>query len=123
MPSCRMSIRLIPILLAVALAACSPAETCNAGCTGSDGSCMTCSSPHSCNSGGSFSAAVNGVACCSGGGGGGGGGGISCNPGYCVSNGACCPSSSRYYCRGSCYSTYNDLLHAGCTGVVSGACF
>ena len=46
-----MSAKLIPILLAVALAACSPAENCNAGCTGNDGSCMTCSSPYSCNSG------------------------------------------------------------------------
>ncbi len=116
-----MSVKLIPVLLAMALAACSPAESCNAGCTGNDGSCMTCSSPYSCNSGGSCSASVKGVACCTGGGG--GGGGSSCSAGYCVSNGACCPVSAQYYCRGSCYVTYNNLLSAGCTSAVQGSCF
>ena len=111
-----------PLLLALALAACVPANDCAPGCTASDGTCETCPSPYSCNSGGVCSTAIKGVACCTGGGGG-GGGGISCNAGYCVSNGACCPASSPYYCRGSCYATYNDLLHAGCTSAVQGSCF
>lgn len=28
-----------------------------------------------------------------------------CQPGYCLSNGHCCPSNMRYYCEGSCYAT------------------
>jgi len=42
------------------------------------------------------------------GGGGGGGGTIAqeyCSSGYCLSNGRCCPSSSRYYCEGKCYGS------------------
>ncbi len=49
--------------------------------------------------------------------------GTPCSAGYCLSNGACCPSSAQYYCRGSCYVTYNNLLSAGCTTAVQGACF
>ncbi|HZZ85161.1 MAG TPA: hypothetical protein VFE30_11540 [Anaeromyxobacteraceae bacterium] len=113
----------IALLIALALSACNP-NNCDPGCTGSNGSCESCPSPYSCNSGGICSSVVNGVACCTGGsGGGGGGGGGSCNAGYCVSNGACCPAGSPYYCRGSCYVTYNDLLHAGCTTAVQGTCY
>lgn len=37
-----------------------------------------------------------------------------CNPGYCYSGGKCCPSSARYYCKGSCYD-FAGASAAGCT--------
>jgi len=41
--------------------------------------------------------------------------GNGCSPGYCNSNGHCCPSSSKYYCGGKCYYTIDDALAAdGC---------
>lgn len=52
--------------------ACIPSN-CDPGCTGSDGNCLTCAAPSTCNSGGTCSAVVNGVQCCNGGGGGSGG--------------------------------------------------
>lgn len=42
--------------------------------------------------------------------------GNGCSPGYCNSNGHCCPSNARYYCGGSCYYTIDDALSAGGCG-------
>lgn len=35
-----------------------------------------------------------------------------CSPGYCLSNGHCCPSNYRYYCEGKCYATREDAMSA-----------
>ena len=96
------------VLLASALG-CAPANDCASGCTGSNGNCMSCPSPYSCNSGGSCGAFSNGVACCTGGG---SSGGASCNPGYCYSNGQCCPSSTPWYDAGG--HGYSAGCYASC---------
>jgi len=36
--------------------------------------------------------------------------GNGCAPGYCWSNGYCCPSNARYYCEGSCYASQDAAL-------------
>ena len=36
-----------------------------------------------------------------------------CSPGYCSSNGRCCPSNYRYYCDGDCYASQQDALSVG----------
>lgn len=36
----------------------------------------------------------------------------SCSPGYCLSNGHCCPSNYRYYCEGKCYASSSDAMSA-----------
>ncbi len=64
--------RIVLLVSVLALAGCM-ADNCAAGCTGSDGNCEVCAAPYTCNSGGTCSATVNGVACCTGSGGGGGG--------------------------------------------------
>ena len=118
-------------------------------CVGTNGDCMTCPSPYTCNSGGTCSSVVNGVACCTGlslpiipvrkqleqphhqqedeesrlqlvrqvDGGGGGGSGCGCGT-ECNSNGICCPRG-YYGCSGYCYTTYNNALSAGCSGVTT----
>lgn len=35
-------------------------------------------------------------------------GGNTCGPGFCWSNGSCCPSTSRFYCEGGCYPSAQD---------------
>ena len=37
-----------------------------------------------------------------------------CSPGYCWTEGACCPQSAQYYCNGYCYQSSNDAYNAGC---------
>ena len=53
------------------------------------------------------------------GGGGGGGSQVSiacqhCSPGYCWTEGHCCPSSAQFYCNGYCYRSSGDAYSAGC---------
>jgi hypothetical protein len=97
----------------LSLYGCFPAaNNCNSGCTGSDGNCMTCSSPYSCNSGGTCSASVNGVACCTGGGGGGGNACTACGTGKCLTNGVCCPRSAPWYDPGG--HGYGAGCYASC---------
>lgn len=108
--------RLIAIGLvaaALALSGCFEAP-CSGGdaCRGSNGNCMSCDSPYTCNSGGTCSSVVNGVACCTGGGGGGGGGGCGCGS-QCNSNGVCCPKG-YYGCSGYCYPSSAAANSAGC---------
>jgi hypothetical protein len=100
--------KFVLIVLMLSGLGCVPAgDSCAAGCTGANGDCMSCSGGYSCNSGGSCSAVVNGVACCTG-----GGGSQSCNPGYCYSNGACCPQSAPWYDRGG--HGYGAGCYASC---------
>ncbi len=107
--------------LVAVLAGCGALKhDCSGGeaCRGSNGDCMKCDAPYSCNSGGTCSNTVNGVACCTGGGGGGGGGG-GCGCGTnCNSNGVCCPKG-WYGCKNTCYSSYNAMLSAGCSGATT----
>lgn len=35
-----------------------------------------------------------------------------CSPGYCWSNGVCCPSSHRYSCGGNCYASSQEAMSA-----------
>lgn len=37
-----------------------------------------------------------------------------CSPGYCWTEGHCCPNSSQYYCNGYCYRSSNEAYNAGC---------
>jgi len=114
-----MNKRLIVALLAVValvLGCDVPLHNCSGGasCLGNDGVCMSCPSPYSCNSGGTCGNSIDGVACCTGGGSSGGGSsGCGCGT-NCNSNGLCCPRGT-YGCHGSCYSTYDSALSAGCT--------
>ena len=97
----------ILIALFASLLGCVAGQDCAPGCTGSNGDCMTCSGAYSCNSGGTCSAAVNGVACCTG-----MGGSASCNPGYCLSDGKCCPSATPWYDPGG--HGYGAGCYASC---------
>ena len=111
--------KLLLVVLMLAGLACAPAADCEAGCTGSNGDCMTCAAGYSCNTGGSCSRAVNGVACCTGG----GGGSQMCNTGYCYSNGFCCPRATPWYDNGAhgyaagCYATCPYVGDCGSTKI------
>ena len=104
------------VVLVLSLTACGLAEPkCSQGesCRGTSGKCYSCASPYSCNSGGTCSASVDGVACC----GGGGGGGSTL---YVSANG--CNGGATYSYSGSnsstCYSYYNAAVAARCTKIL-----
>ncbi|MCX6759177.1 MAG: zinc-ribbon domain-containing protein [Candidatus Nealsonbacteria bacterium] len=53
------------------------------------------------------------------GGGGNGGNQVSigcqhCSPGYCWTEGHCCPNSTQYYCKSYCYRSSSEAYNAGC---------
>ncbi len=110
-----MTKAMLAVLLLVGLSACGLAEQkCSQGesCRGTSGKCYTCSAGSSCNSGGTCSASVDGVACCTGGGGG---------AAYYVSaNG--CDGGATYSYSGSnsstCYAYYNAAVAAHCTKIL-----
>jgi hypothetical protein len=109
------TLALMMTALAGIMMGCDHLIECSGGdaCRGSNGDCMSCSQG-SCNSGGTCSSVVNGVACCVGGGGG-GGGGSGCQSGYCNSNGVCCPRG-MLGCGGHCYADSGAAYRGGsCT--------
>ena len=74
-----------------------PSCTGGPSCIGSNGDCMLCQSPDTCNSGTNCSSMVNGVVCCTSGGVSGGGGGGGCTP-------TGCPTNAPWLCGAHCYA-------------------